>query len=661
MGSTIAEQLSALPRLTTGLRVDLDLVESPNVLESAALVLKDWIAKKARLFEIDPDWSSADCLIKRREFQLEWSTDANSIAFNLSHSDLALDGRTWIVEGSLKTTAEKAGMQIRYGYRQPRSLSLPASRAPKFISDVVKRVGATDPHNLTCVAELIGRENFNAFAEILFSQQRRLPIVVVSLDQRTGSEYANAETLAAFLCGIAHVYRMDPISAFLLTEQVGNERSVFHGGIRCYAPRFTNESSLYDHKLWTREAIVRLDATHKNGFQDMLLNHVFSTVTAEFEPFRLPAPSELRRQRTEREQCAAIEALPAVKQEVEPTAEQLDLPLEPSILYAPASFQQYGINPETGALEVNGHEITTVEKETALSAAIREVGGLYQRYWEGKVKDIQDELNDLNLVLRELRDENAQKSVEINRLTAFERKVQDLQDENNLLRGKYEAGGSPALNDFWESMNILFESAQTLTMEARRVHEQESQLEQQSHEIKDLKDANYRATAALQSMNWKGGWERSEALLPVDSWHAVVHNSQLEHKNLIHAPYLLERISDTPFNEALAESVYQLLGILNEMGLESNEDNSLTERGLALHQQYFHGSNARFSDESDTNKRHFKLELTFPDPVDPSKRLECSWHGKITQERFRVHFEWPRPKGQKEIKVVYFGPKLTKH
>jgi len=28
--------------------------------------------------------------------------------------------------------------------------------------------------------------------------------------------------------------------------------------------------------------------------------------------------------------------------------------------------------------------------------------------------------------------------------------------------------------------------------------------------------------------------------------------------------------------------------------------------------------------------------------------------------QFRIHFQWPKPKGQERLKIVYIGEKLTK-
>ncbi len=73
------------------------------------------------------------------------------------------------------------------------------------------------------------------------------------------------------------------------------------------------------------------------------------------------------------------------------------------------------------------------------------------------------------------------------------------------------------------------------------------------------------------------------------------------------------------------------------------------------------GDEALFTDESETNKRDFARELTFSDPSDPAQDLFCPWHGKVKfGGQYRIHVEWPRPRGQARIKVVYIGPKIAK-
>jgi hypothetical protein len=104
-----------------------------------------------------------------------------------------------------------------------------------------------------------------------------------------------------------------------------------------------------------------------------------------------------------------------------------------------------------------------------------------------------------------------------------------------------------------------------------------------------------------------------------------------------------------------------LLTILEQIALETLPDSSLTPAGMELLRKFFQGANPPFTDESVPNKRDFAKDLSFPDPANGQQILFCPWHGKISSGFFRIHFEWPRPRGQRQIKVVYIGPKITKH
>jgi hypothetical protein len=123
------------------------------------------------------------------------------------------------------------------------------------------------------------------------------------------------------------------------------------------------------------------------------------------------------------------------------------------------------------------------------------------------------------------------------------------------------------------------------------------------------------------------------------------------------------QLAPIPFHSGVAEKVLQLLGVLQGLTEETTPHDTFTQRGRDIYNKFFVGHRPLFTDESDANKRDFENELTFPNPSDATLRpLVCPWHGKIKfGSQYRIHFEWPRPRGQRGIKVVYIGPKITKH
>ncbi|MBF0612258.1 MAG: hypothetical protein G8345_07555 [Magnetococcales bacterium] len=160
--------------------------------------------------------------------------------------------------------------------------------------------------------------------------------------------------------------------------------------------------------------------------------------------------------------------------------------------------------------------------------------------------------------------------------------------------------------------------------------------------VEDLKDSMQQA---IPFANWKNMLDKARTTLP----------------NLIFSPNILDILAPHPWNLRVGQRVLELLIILNNIVNERKQDDSLTQNGLELRRNYFEGERAPFTDESDSNKRDFEKELTFSDPEAPGRPdLFCPWHGKIHTAHYRIHFQWPLPAGQRVMKIVYIGPKITK-
>lgn len=146
----------------------------------------------------------------------------------------------------------------------------------------------------------------------------------------------------------------------------------------------------------------------------------------------------------------------------------------------------------------------------------------------------------------------------------------------------------------------------------------------------------------------------------LESWRQLIAESKTRFPELIFSSGIESQLHPSPFHGGVASRVLDLLAVLHEMVQETGEEGALSSRGLEILQNHFVGEKAWFTDESERNKRDFLNELTFRDPIDVTKLLFCPWHGKEKNAQFRVHFEWPRPTGQRRIKVLYIGPKIAK-
>jgi hypothetical protein len=146
------------------------------------------------------------------------------------------------------------------------------------------------------------------------------------------------------------------------------------------------------------------------------------------------------------------------------------------------------------------------------------------------------------------------------------------------------------------------------------------------------------------------------------SWTHMIHLAKSTLTGLRFSPGVIDRLLRDPFNASAAERIGYLLRVLQRLYLETTADGAWTPDGMKVYEQHFIGDKAAFSDSSDNEKRNFRTEMTFPDPSDLVRSMFCPWHGKAKcGGQYRIHFEYPRPRGQREFKIGYVGPKITKY
>jgi hypothetical protein len=145
-------------------------------------------------------------------------------------------------------------------------------------------------------------------------------------------------------------------------------------------------------------------------------------------------------------------------------------------------------------------------------------------------------------------------------------------------------------------------------------------------------------------------------LAEITSWENTLTVAAAANQRLQLSPHLISDLAPRPFNVAIAHKLLHLLSILNQLSTETTPEGKLTDVGLAIHQKFFVGEYSAFSSENPKNVDTFK----FADP-DGGPTIDCPWHGKINiGDPFRFHYEWPKPKNQQKLKVLYMGQKLTK-
>lgn len=144
---------------------------------------------------------------------------------------------------------------------------------------------------------------------------------------------------------------------------------------------------------------------------------------------------------------------------------------------------------------------------------------------------------------------------------------------------------------------------------------------------------------------------------PVTSWMELLNHAQTDFSHLIFLDSVVTKLEGEAFNSAIAERVIFQLNILNQLADCFDKQGQRTQAGHEIIESFFTGDRAIFSDESSSNKRDFKGEMTFKKPNDDP--VFCPFHGKISHRFFRLHFSWPI-RHNEPVYIAYIGPKITK-
>ncbi len=154
---------------------------------------------------------------------------------------------------------ERAWLAIREALTPIGATVLPLDlrpRRPQIVGAVLRVLEVErDGRLIGTEAETVGVAEAPQLIELLEDRERRLPAVVISLDQYAGRPLLDPEALADVLAGLAHVFVIEPAATFALSDAVDKERSVFYGAVRVYWPGFTRTARLYDHPLWLPDRI----------------------------------------------------------------------------------------------------------------------------------------------------------------------------------------------------------------------------------------------------------------------------------------------------------------------------------------------------------------------------------------------------------------------
>jgi hypothetical protein len=628
MGSDIQSQLAAIPTRNTLLRLDLQLYGEDSF-EQAAHLIRNWVKRKTADFGLQFPVTNRDVRVAdSSRFEAEIVELEQVLSASVDHIDVSKEDRRWITEMMLRKGEGAILFSLRLSVRQSRSDSVPAPRAPRVLGDLVATGSLRDFAVLTGKPINLEQSDYDDFRALLASAERRLPILAISRSEN-GLTEVDPERLATFAAGIAHVVVFDPGIAWEITKNLGKEYSTFHGAVRCYG--FGHEGA-YSHKLWLTESLRRMEAFRRGSAIDAILSHAFAFDSAQFEVQKtLLSPTEVRRIQDSETRSRLAEI--AVPQDIEirlatESATRIEEPLP---------------IPETSEVQALQAQIEVLDE---------------------RVRDQERQIREGVLLLQEARDEAAQTKQKLVDRDSIAQERDQLRQELSLLKGDVATLSGPVKN-FWEGFSLFVQEAQnliarqeSLEIENAKVEHYKQDADTKSQEVFRLKGRAESAEAALKNANPQA--KIGHTIFP-QTWDAFLEAIRESYQYLKFSPDIEKHLQQETYTVALGSKIAERLSVLNSLAEYTDESTgAFTPEGLRLYQDQCVGRTGNFSDESDTNKRTRIDEMRFTDSEDPHQKLDCTWHGKIDLNNFRVHYEWPRPTGQRHVKIGYIGTKITK-
>ena len=150
-----------------------------------------------------------------------------------------------------------------------------------------------------------------------------------------------------------------------------------------------------------------------------------------------------------------------------------------------------------------------------------------------------------------------------------------------------------------------------------------------------------------------------KALPEPNSWKMLKQNVQTCFPALTFLDDAFSYLIPVPFSKHVSDEIFHLLGVLNFLKSNFDEQGKKSAQWLEVYQAYFDASRPRFSDSSASEKKDFYTELHFRDPRTNKRDLSCPWHGKIHSPQIRIHFSFPITPDS-PLFIAYIGPKITK-
>lgn len=196
-------------------------------------------------------------------------------------SNCQIAGHNGEIEFSLRLHAQSGSDEF---ILSPRDAKVRFGR-PAVVPLIVRRYDCTHhTRPLRSAPTVLYPEDIPDFVQnTLFSPDRYLPVVVFSIDPRSGTHVGTPETVADYLAGLAEVYTLSDVpTSYELTTQLGKTLSCYNGAARIYYPGFSLRSNYEECPLYLAESLVFLP--HDYSFARKLLRLFSSVAVMRYAP-----------------------------------------------------------------------------------------------------------------------------------------------------------------------------------------------------------------------------------------------------------------------------------------------------------------------------------------------------------------------------------------
>lgn len=261
--------------------------------------------------DLDADFEADFSLSDRIEWQAIAAPDRAQRAWSLTYRHVDHDDQTLGWRSLVQLTESEAGVRFTFRLSQESlearirpAIEVPGR--PRIVRDLALQLGArADGRPILAIASAARSDEMASLVDLLLDPDRRLPVVLTTVDPETGRPVTDPDTLAAHLIGVAHVFAVLTVPAtFELTAVLGKSLSVFDGAVRIYWPGLSRTADPYLHRLWLPRTVELIDRRAiDQGARDGFARHLLGLI-ADVAALRIPPDPLVRSLRREAETAA---------------------------------------------------------------------------------------------------------------------------------------------------------------------------------------------------------------------------------------------------------------------------------------------------------------------------------------------------------------------